>query len=92
VNGHHAAGLPDSITDDRIDQLVEVLAEYGVTIGTSARGLLEVSLTVLSTNLELATMSALALVRTAAWPDAELVASQVRVTVLAAIPNANGTS
>jgi excisionase family DNA binding protein len=70
----------DSTTEDQVDQLIEVLSHYAPAIGPSPRGWLEVTITLPAVNLEQATMTALAVVRAAAWAGVEPIASQVLTT------------
>jgi excisionase family DNA binding protein len=70
----------DTVSPGSVDELMDELAEYGVAVGRSDRGWLEISLTVPGVNLRQATTTALALVEVAAGPlalNAELLLCEV---------------
>jgi excisionase family DNA binding protein len=58
----------DSVAPGDVDELMDELAEYAVAVGRSARGWLEIGMTVPGVNLRQATATALAVVELAVGP------------------------
>lgn len=70
----------EQVTDDQVDELMEMLKAYHVAVGTSARGWLEVVVTLPADDLEQATTTAIRVVGHAARAGDEPISAQVLTT------------